>query len=244
MTHETPREPAPDASSAKPDPTDLRGAFSAAARRAGIGQVPPGEAPSARALLKAVGGVRGLIESILPGLTFLVVYTITRDLLPSVLIPLVVAVAFVVVRAVTRSPVMTAVAGVLGIAVSAALALLTGRAEDNFVPGFFINAISLTVILISLAVRWPLIGVIVGVLTGEGAAWREDRAKRRVMTVATVLWAAMFALRLAVQVPLYFAGATEWLAGTKLLMGVPLYAVFLWVTWLLVRAAYGRSARS
>ena len=224
------------------EPTDLRSAFSAAARRAGIGQVAPGEAPSARALLSAVGGVRGLVESILPGLTFLVVYTLTQDLLPSVLIPLVVAVGFVVVRAVTRSPVMTAVAGVLGIAVSAALALLTGRAEDNFVPGFVINAVSLVVILISLAVRWPLVGVIVGVLTGEGGAWREDRAKRRVLTVATVLWAAMFALRLAVQVPLYFAGATEWLAGTKLLMGVPLYAVFLWVTWLLVRAVYTRPA--
>lgn len=226
------------------EPTDLRSAFSAAARRAGIGQVAPGEAPSARALLAAVGGVRGLVESILPGLTFLVVYTITRDLLPSVVIPLVVAVGFVVVRAVTKSPVMTAVAGVLGIAVSAALALLTGRAEDNFVPGFVINAISVTVLLVSLAVRWPLIGVIVGLLTGEGAAWREDRAKRRVLTVATVLWVGMFALRLAVQVPLYFSGATEWLAGTKLLMGVPLYAILLWITWLLVRATYAPKART
>lgn len=239
-----PRDAARNGSEPEAEPTDLRSAFSAAARRAGIGQVAPGEAPSARALLAAVGGVRGLIESILPGLTFLVVYTITQQLLPSVLIPLVVALGFVLVRAVTRSPVMTAVAGVLGIAVCGALALLTGRAEDNFVPGFFINGISITVLLISLAVRWPLIGVIVGILTGEGGAWREDRAKRRVMTVATVLWVGMFALRLAVQVPLYFAGATEWLAGTKLLMGVPLYAGLLWVTWLLVRAVYARSAAS
>jgi hypothetical protein len=237
------RNATPGGAEPEAEPTDLRSAFSAAARRAGIGQVAPGEAPSARALLAAVGGVRGLIESILPGLTFLVVYTFTQQLLPSVLIPLVVSLGFVLVRAVTRSPVMTAVAGVLGIAVCGALALLTGRAEDNFVPGFFINGISITVLLISLAVRWPLIGVIVGLLTGEGGAWREDRAKRRVMTVATVLWAGVFALRLAVQLPLYFAGATEWLAGTKLLMGVPLYAVMLWVTWLLVRAVYARSAR-
>lgn len=222
------------------EPTDLRSAFAAAAKKAGIGQVAPGEAPNGKALIAAVGGVRGLVESILPGLTFLVVYTITRELLPSVLIPLAVALGFVVVRAITRTPVMTAVAGVLGIAVSAVLALLTGRAEDNFVPGFLINAVSVAVLLASLAARWPLIGVIVGVLTGEGGAWREDRAKRRVMTVATVLWAGMFGVRLAVQVPLYFAGATEWLAGTKLLMGVPLYAALLWVTWLLVRAVYTR----
>jgi hypothetical protein len=230
----------PDRTEADAEPTDFRSAFAAAAKRAGIGQVAPGEAPNGRALLAAVGGVRGLVESILPGLAFLVVYTITQQLLPSVLIPLAVALTFVLIRAITRSPVMTAVAGVLGIAVCGVLALLTGRAEDNFVPGFLINAVSVTVLLVSLAVRWPLIGVIVGVLTGEGGAWRQDRAKRRVMTVATVLWAGMFGLRLAVQVPLYFSGATEWLAGTKLLMGVPLYAGLLWVTWLLVRAVYAR----
>jgi len=52
----------------------------------------------------------------------------------------------------------------------------------------------------------------------------------------------LFSLRLIVEVPLYASGETEWLAGTKLLLGVPLYAAFLWVTWLLVRAVYVRSA--
>jgi hypothetical protein len=202
--------------------------------------VTPGEAPSGKALLTAIGGVRGLIESILPGLGFIIVYTITSELVPSVLAPLAVAIVFVLIRVVTRSSPMSAIAGVIGIGVSALLALWTGRAEDNFVPGFFINGISITVLLVSLLVRWPLIGVIVGLLTSDTGEWRKDKAKFRVATIATVLWIGLFSLRLLVQLPLYFAGQAQWLAGTKLLMGVPLYAGMLWVTWLLVRTVYAR----
>ncbi len=215
-------------------------ALAAAARGSGLGKVAPGETPSATALLSAIGGVRGLVESILPGLGFLVVYTITGELLPSVLAPLAVALLFVVARLVGRTPVTTALAGVIGVGLSAGLALFTGRAEDNFVLGFVINVVWLVALLISLFARWPLIGVVAGLLTGEGSRWRSDRAKFRVATIATLLWVGLFALRLAVQVPLYFAGQVDWLAGTKLLMGVPLYAGVLWVTWLLMRAVYAR----
>lgn len=215
----------------------FRDAMSAAARRSGLGKVTPGETPTAGALLAAIGGVRGLAESILPGLGFLVTYTVTQNLVPSVLAPLGLALVFIVVRLVMRQPVTTALAGALGIGISAALALLTGNANDNFVPGFFINAGVLLVMIVSLLVRRPFVGVIVGLLLNDDD-WRANAAKARVAAVATVLWAALSATRLAVQVPLYLAGSTEALAATKLVMGVPLYAGLLWVTWLLVRTAW------
>ncbi|MGB3910442.1 MAG: DUF3159 domain-containing protein [Pseudolysinimonas sp.] len=219
------------------DAPTLREAMSAAARRSGLGKVTPGETPTASALLAAIGGARGLIESIVPGLGFLVTYTITQNLVPSVLAPLGLAVIFIIVRVVTRQPVTTALAGALGIGISAALALLTGNANDNFVPGFFINGGVLLVMIVSLVARRPFVGVIVGLLLGDDD-WRRNAAKMRVAAVATVLWATLSAVRLAVQVPLYLAGSTEALAATKLVMGVPLYAALLWVTWLLVRTAW------
>ncbi|MEF2977894.1 DUF3159 domain-containing protein [Subtercola sp. YIM 133946] len=217
----------------------LSEAFAAAARRSGIGQVAPGETPTANSLLRAMGGIRGLIESILPGLAFLVIYTVTRDLTPSVIAPLVVAVVFIIVRLVTRSPVMPAVVGLVGVGISAALALVTGKAEDNFLPGLIINAVSIVVLLVSIVARWPLIGLIVGVLTGDAVGWRTDAAKFRVVLIATWCWVGLFAIRLGVEGPLYLAGNAEALASVKLLLGVPLYAAMLWVTWLLVRAAFG-----
>lgn len=215
----------------------FREAMAAAAQRSGLGRVKPGETPTAGALLAAIGGVRGLVESILPGLGFLVTFTVTKEVLPSVIAPLVVSAVFIVVRIATRQPVTTAIAGALGIGVSAALALFTGNANDNFVPGFFINGAVLLVMVVTLLARRPFVGVIVGLLLNDDD-WRKDPAKLRVATIATILWATLSGLRLAVQVPLYLASATEALGATKLVMGVPLYAGLLWVTWLLVRTAW------
>ncbi len=215
----------------------FRDALSAAARRSSLGKVPPGETPTAGALLSAMGGVRGLVESILPGLGFLVVFTITKDLLPSVLVPLAVSLVFIVLRLVMRQPVTTAIAGALGVGISAALALITNDANNNFVPGFFINGGVALVMIVSLLARRPFVGLIVSLLLNDDD-WRKNPAKVRVATVATILWTALSLLRLAVQLPLYLAQATEALAATKLVMGVPLYAALLWVTWLLVRTAW------
>lgn len=230
-------DPLPPGREPEGEVPSFRDAMSAAARRSGLGKVTPGETPTAGALLAAIGGVRGLAESILPGLGFLVTYTITQDLVPSVLAPLALAAVFIVLRVVMRQPVTTAIAGALGIGISAALALFTGNANDNFVPGFFINAGMLVVMLVSLLLRRPFVGIVVGLLLGDDD-WRRNAAKFRVAAVATVPWAVLSGLRLAVQVPLYLAESTEALAATKLVMGVPLYAGLLWVTWLLVRTAW------
>ncbi|HRN29309.1 MAG TPA: DUF3159 domain-containing protein [Terrimesophilobacter sp.] len=217
---------------------------SAAAKKAGIGQVAPGEMPTGQSLWKAVGGLRGVIEAIVPGLGFLVTYMFTGELFLSVAAPVVLSLVFVAIRVLTKSPVTQALAGVFGVALSAGLALFTGRAEDNFAIGLVINAVSLSVLLVSLAVRWPLVGIIVGILANEGSSWRDNPAKRRILVIATWLWVGLFAFRLGAQAPMYFSGQTEWLAATKLIMGVPLYAAMLWITWLLVRSVYARESEA
>ncbi|QNO36433.1 DUF3159 domain-containing protein [Protaetiibacter sp. SSC-01] len=229
--HDRAEEPAVEATPSFSD------AMAVAARRSGLGHVKPGEAPSGRALLAAVGGIRGLVESILPPLLFLVVYTITQQLVPSVLAPLGLAVVFIAARLVMRQPVMTAVVGALGVGVSAGLALFSGRASDNFLPGLIINVVLLVAMLVSIAVRRPLIGVMAGLLTND-PHWRDDPAKARVALIATIVWAALPALRLAVEVPLYVADDAAGLAAMKLLLGIPPYAIVLWVTWLLIRSAW------
>lgn len=215
--------------------------LSAAAKQSGLGQLAPGEAPTASAMLGALGGVRGLIESVVPGFTFLLIYTFTHNLLLSVLVPIVVAVVFVVARAVGRSPVTPAIAGLIGIALTAVLALVTNRAENNFLPGIVINVVVLVVLLVSIAVRWPLVGVMISVLMGDGKDWRADRLTRRAYTLATWIWVVPSAIRVAVQVPLYLAERADLLAATKLLTGIPLYIGALWLTWLLVRAVHSRT---
>ena len=226
----------------KATPPSFGEALSQAAQKSGFGQVKPGETPTAGALLSAIGGIRGIVESLLPGFLFVVVFAITEETLPSVLIPAGLAVVFVAVRLLTRTPVVPALVGLIGIALSAGLAIYNNDAKENFVLGFWLNGGYVLALLVSLAVRWPVIGIVVGLLRGEGMAWRTDKAKFRVAVVATVLWIGMFGGRLLVQLPLYYTDQTQLLGAAKLIMGLPLYAAVLWVTWLLVRAAYAKPA--
>jgi len=216
---------------------DFREAMAQAMRRSGLGRVAPDQAPSAATLLAAMGGIRGIVESILPGLLFLVTYTITKNLWWSVAAPVAIAVVFLVIRLVGRQAVTTAIAGLLGIVLSAVIAILTGRPENNFVPGFFINAGILLVTVVTLVIRRPLIGLVASLLLSD-PEWRSDRAQLRVAYIATWLWVGLAVIRLGVELPLYFAGATSALAAARLITGVPLYALILWLTWLVMRTAW------
>lgn len=194
----------------------------------------------------AIGGVRGLVESTLPGLVFVVVFVLLRELTPALVASLVVALAAVVVRLVQRTPVTQAFSGVLGIAIGVAWAWWSGRAQDFFAGGLLANAGYLVAMVVSIAVRWPAVGVVVALFRGEDTAWRTDPERsheRRRFVWATWVMAAVFALRLAVQVPLYLAGedAVAALGTAKLAMGLPLFAVALWVTWLLVGSRAARA---
>ena len=248
------RDEQPDAAASDaPAAGEFARQFAAAAQKSGLGAIARDERLTPRDVLGAVGGVRGILEALLPGLVFLVVYTTLTSfsgwdtqaaLVPSLAASVGLAVVFTVARIVTKSQPTQAIAGLVGVLASAALALWTGNARDNYVLGFFTNAAYALGLLISLLVRWPALGLIVGFLMGDGLAWRQDPRKYRAAQFLTLVWIGLFVARLVVQVPLYLVDNVEALGATRLLMGVPLYALVVVFSWLVVRAVYPSSARS
>lgn len=226
------------------DPRDtFRGSLAQAAQRAGFGQVADGGAISGRGLIQAIGGVRGILETVLPSLLFVLLFSITSSLPVALGVSVGTAALFAVARLIQRSPVTQALGGLLAALASAGLSLFTGRAEDNFLIGLITNGVYGAVFLVSVLVRWPLIGLGVGYLFGEGTAWRRDRRKFRSMQWITFAWVVLFLLRLGVQLPFYLSGQVELLGTLKLVMGLPLYAPLLVLSWFVVRATFVRSAR-
>ncbi|MCI6573738.1 MAG: DUF3159 domain-containing protein [Actinomycetaceae bacterium] len=187
--------------------------------------------------LQAVGGWRGIVESVLPTLVFLVIYVMTRATMTAVAIALVIAVLAIAVRALQRVPIAPALGGLLAMAISAFLAWRTGEASNVFLWGILTNAAYGAVLLISILARWPLLGVLIALFRSEGMAWRTDPESARVRARyyhITWIWVALFALRLAVQLPLYYAHLTEALGLAKLALGLPLFALAAWFSWMLV----------
>lgn len=189
-----------------------------------------------QSMLGAVGGWFGIAEAIIPSTVFVTLIAITKDTFVSVVAAASLSLVFLIRQIVTKKPITQALVGAAGIAISAFLPLREGgHAADYFIQGFITNAIYLTALTISVVVRWPAIGILVGLFIGDGTKWRKDRAQLRRFTVATLVWIGLFSGRLLVQVPLYFAQQTELLGIFRLAMGTPLYALCIWFTWLLIR---------
>lgn len=191
-------------------------------------------------VLKSAGGIQGIAESILPGLVFLIAFTIDREnLAMAVTASLAVAAVFTVARLVQRKPLTQALAGFIGVGLSAWLATSTGKAENFYVLGFFTNVGYIVAMSISVAVRWPIAGLLFGFIRNEGLEWRKDPKRIRAYSIGTWVIVAVLVLRLVVQVPLYFMGeqGLAALATTRLLMGAPLYILGIWIAWLITRPA-------
>lgn len=183
----------------------------------------------------SIGGVRGLLEAVLPVTVFSLVYGVTQDLRVSVVAALVPAAVLAAWRVVQREPLTQALSGLVAIGLGAYLAHRSGRAQDYFLPTIWKNVAFLAVYLVSALVRWPVVGLVLAPVLGENLAWRADPARRRAYTQVTLIWAAMFALRLAVQVPLFLAGKVSVLGAANVPLGLPLFALVVWLSWLVLR---------
>lgn len=188
-------------------------------------------------VMAAFGGKRGLAEVGLPSVLFVLVYAVTKRLDASLAAALATAAVLTAVRLAKKDTLQHALGGLGGVLVCAAVAKFTGQAKDFYLPGLLLNIGEAIVFSVSALVRWPIVGVLLGPVTGEMTAWRAYPARLRAFTLATWLLAGMFVVRVIVEVPLYLTNATTALGVAKVIMGWPLYAAVAYTCWQIIRKA-------
>ncbi len=219
--------------------------------RAGIGlgdtrrvqrKVP--QAPPSVSLAEATGGWIGIAEATLPFIAFTIVWAAAgRDVVAGAVVAVAISAVLAILRLLRRETIQFALSGLVGVAFGAFVAARSGNAEDFFLPGILINAASCVAYLISIAVRRPLLGLFASALTGEGRRWYEDPVRRRAYSRASWIWVALFGFRLSIQLPLYLSGAVGPLAIARVITGLPLFALGLWFSYVLLRPTIGQDLR-
>ena len=201
---------------------------------------PPTDAPR-ESLAELLGGRRGALDASLPPLLFVAAWLVSGR---SVAWGSGAAVACGVLVAVVRwrrgERPRAVLLGLLGVAVAALVALRTGRAADFFLVQFVANAASALAWAVSIVVRWPLLGVVVGAVLGQRTRWRGDPALLRAYSMASWAWVAQYVLRVLVLGSLYWAslrwdGAVIALGVARVVLSWPLIAACLAVSWWLLR---------
>ena len=183
-------------------------------------------------LFSAVGGWRTVAESVASRAVFLVAYLLTGEVLTSALIAVGGVVVLAVVRLCTGGKVWQPAIGLLVVGASALLVWSTGQAVDFYLTAVLLQAGGGVVFLVSLLVRWPIVGVVVGTVRGERPGRRHDRR----YYACTAVFLAKFAIATAVLVPLYLAGTVVPLGiAATLLGGAPAAGVCVYLCWRILR---------
>lgn len=196
----------------------------------------PGREGDRESLLHLLGGWRGAVEGAAPSITFVIAYAVLdAGLTTALLVALAVAGAVAVTRLWRRESMRQVLGGLAAVALAAAVAARTGRAEDYFLPSLLANLAAALVWAASIVAGWPLLGVIVGAAVGQRTRWRSDPLLVLAYSRASWIWAVSFVVRAGVMTPLYLSGQVLALGVVKVVLGWPMVMVVIWLSWLVIR---------
>jgi hypothetical protein len=188
-------------------------------------------------VIKALGGKKGLIDSGLPAVVFLVSFNLRNNLREAIVAALSLSICLAIVRLAKKDTIQHSISGILGVLICAYFANRSGNASDFYIPKLLTNLAYGSAYLIANLVGWPLLGIVLGPLLGENFEWRKNPERKKVYTRASWIWVAMFFSRIAVQYPIYRSGNVNLLGTVNLAMGYPLFFAAAYGSWLVIKTA-------
>jgi hypothetical protein len=206
-----------------------------------------------RQLSQALGGRRGMVEAAVPTIVFTVLWLTTRELQLALAVSVGAALVLLVVRLWQRSSVQFVVNALVGIGVGwffvQRSAASGGSADDQalayFLPGILYNSAYTVVLAFTVLIGWPLVGFMVGSVTGDPTAWHADKQVVRLCSLLTWMLVLPCVVRVVLQGPVWLAGtsgsldadtAVAALGIMKIALGWPLQLAALGaMVWLLAR---------
>jgi hypothetical protein len=187
-------------------------------------------------VIGALGGTKGLIDSGLPAIVFLVAFNVSKDVRTAIWGALGLSLVLAIYRLARKDTIQHSVSGVIGVLICAYFANRTGNASDFYIPKLLTNLGYGSVYLIANLAGWPILGLVLGPLLGENLTWRINPARKKMYVKASWIWVAMFFSRIAVQYPIYKSGNVNLLGTVNLAMGYPLFFAAAYGTWLVIKS--------
>jgi len=188
-------------------------------------------------VLSAFGGRKGLIDSGIPSIIFLLTFNITHHLHSALLASVAISGLLTLIRLIRRDTLQHALSGLVGVLVCAWFANKTGNPSDLYIPKLLTNLGYGSVYLIANLAGWPVLGLMLGPILGENLKWRNHPERKRAYMRASWLWVLMFFTRIAVQYPIYRSGNLNLLGSVNLAMGYPLFIATAYGSWLVLKNA-------
>lgn len=192
---------------------------------------------------QTVGGVRGLLESALPGLVFVILYGLYQSLQIPLLGAGAVAAVFALLRLITKGSLTYALSGFLGVGIGVLWAWFSGKGENFFSLGLITGSIYGAVIIIANLSGFPVAAMALSAVWNLPWKWWRNReliAQQQLgrlvkaSLIVSWIWAGLFILRVGLQLPFWLSGNIAVLGVLKLILGIPPFILCAWLSWMLL----------
>jgi len=188
-------------------------------------------------LKELLGGRRGAVDASIPPAVFVVAWLVSgRSIGWAAAAAITAGVAVGIWRLARGRRVTASVASVAAVSLAALVAVRTGRAEDFFLIQLLLNVASALAWTLSILIRWPLLGVVVGVALGQKTRWRRDPDLVRAYGNASWVWVlGQYLLRVLVFGLLWWSGWVVALGVARVVLSWPLVAATVAVSAVVLR---------
>ena len=183
-----------------------------------------------QSLEEMFGGRRGIVDGAVPPIIFVITNSVRHNVREAALAAVASAVVLLLIRLARKERTRHVFSGLFGVLISAGIAARSGRASNFFLPGIVLNAGYLTIFVLSIIFRRPIVGLVLKQFSDKPAAWHAHRRVRRAYSELTLMWAVMYGLRVVVQEVLRRADEEAALAFTKIVLGYPPLLIVLAIT--------------
>lgn len=122
-------------------------------------------------------------------------------------------------------------AGLIGVIFASSLAYLSNNASNYFIPALTSSTLFLLASVITLLLGKPLAAWASHLSRGWPLDWFWRQDVKPAYREVTILWAVYFALRLTIQLRLFFSEAVLNLAWVNILLGWPAIIVVLTISY-------------
>jgi hypothetical protein len=196
-------------------------------------------APARESLAQILGGRRGALDASVPPAAFVLGWLIAgQSIAWGAGVAITVAVLLGVFRLIRGEKARAVVISLAGVVTAALIALRTGHAEDFFLVQLLSNVVSALLWAASIVIRWPLLGVVVGLVLGQKTKWRRDPVLLHAYSRASWVWVfGQYTPRVLIYGSLWWTGQVVALGVARTVLSWPLVALTVAVSgWVLYRA--------
>jgi hypothetical protein len=182
--------------------------------------------------------LRSLLVDVTPAFGYTVTFAVTHRIGVALPVAAAVGIGVAVYRLARRESVWRALTVIAVVGVAGTLAAATDQAANFYLPGLTVESLMAVVTPVLLLLGWPLLGLVVAMVTGEGNSWRQCAVRRRAFALGTLAAYALSLTMLAIRLSLFLSGHTVAL-GTVDVIGPFVQALGILIGWRVYRRALG-----